>query len=213
MEKQRGTVVAVIAALVVAVISLGVAFAAFSTTLNINGTATVTAATWDVHFTGDSSGNTTTTTVDATTTTGTVQDNSLITALTSTDFTWSAILKSPGDSITYKFYVTNQGNFDAKVSNVITPGVTCTTGSPATNETTYCGRISYTVTDGTNAITQNWQLAAGQTKPVWVTVTLNDYTVGDNAINTPPSSDITVTANHIGIIFSQDGGYVAPVTP
>ena len=210
MEKQRGTVVAVIAALVVAVISLGVAFAAFSTTLNINGTATVTAATWDIHFTGDSTGATTTTTVDANTTTGTVQNDSSTTALTSTDFTWGAILKSPGDSITYKFYVTNQGNFDAKVSNVITPAVTCTTGSnPASNETTYCSKISYTVTDGTNAITQDWQLGSGETKPVWVTVTLNDYTVGDNAINTPPSSDITVTANHIGIIFVQDGTYEA----
>ena len=50
MEKQRGTTVAIVAALIIAVISLGVAFAAFSTTLNINGTATVQASSWDVYF-------------------------------------------------------------------------------------------------------------------------------------------------------------------
>ena len=51
MERKRGQIIAVVIALVVAVVSLGVAFAAFSTTLNISGTATVQASSWNIFFT------------------------------------------------------------------------------------------------------------------------------------------------------------------
>ena len=46
-KSQKKKMVAVIITLVISVISLGVAFAAFSTTLNINGTANVDES-WNV---------------------------------------------------------------------------------------------------------------------------------------------------------------------
>ena len=50
MEKQRGIRTLSIVALFVAVIGLSVAFAAMSRTLQINGTATMDTAKWDIHF-------------------------------------------------------------------------------------------------------------------------------------------------------------------
>ena len=56
MERKRGTTVAVVAALIIAVVSLGIAFAAFSSTLTINGSATVQTSNWKIYFTTSSTG-------------------------------------------------------------------------------------------------------------------------------------------------------------
>ena len=56
MERRRGTTVAVVAALIIAVVSLGIAFAAFSSTLTINGSATVESSSWDIHYSDVSGG-------------------------------------------------------------------------------------------------------------------------------------------------------------
>ena len=52
MNREREMKTLVIAALVISVVAIGVGFAAFSTTLQINGTATVNTVgkTWDVRF-------------------------------------------------------------------------------------------------------------------------------------------------------------------
>ena len=52
MNKEREMKTLVIAALVISVVAIGVGFAAFSTTLQINGTATVNTdgKTWNVFF-------------------------------------------------------------------------------------------------------------------------------------------------------------------
>ena len=50
VEKERRIKVLSLVALIVAVLGLTVAFASLSQMLTINGTATVDAASWDVHF-------------------------------------------------------------------------------------------------------------------------------------------------------------------
>ena len=50
MEKERKIKVLSVVALIIAVLGLTVAFAALSETLTINGTASVDAASWDIHF-------------------------------------------------------------------------------------------------------------------------------------------------------------------
>ena len=208
MEKNRGTAIAVIVALVVSVISLGVAFATFSTTLNINGSATVQASSWDVHFTTDSTNKTAGGTVANPTINGTATSTEK--TLTATDFTWEGTLKSPGDSIQYHFYVTNQGSYNAKISSVSPTTVSCKIGQDTEN--TYCPYIDYKVSydaDGNNEVSQNDTLVAGGIADIYVTITLTDYTTGNNAINTPPSSAIDVTANPIQITYVQDGSAVS----
>ena len=115
-------------------------------------------------------------------------------------------------NVQYHFYVTNQGSYNATISSISQTTVTCTTGDPATTESTYCPYIDYKVSydaAGSQEVSENDSLNAGQTKDIYVTVTLTDYTVGNDAINTPPSTDIDVTANPVQITYVQNGTAVS----
>ena len=101
MEKERKIKVLSIAALLVAVLGLTVAFAALSQTLTINGSATVNTASWDIHFknlsTPTLTGNAAVTTAPTLDTKGTTIGN------------YALKLTKPGDSVTYTFDVENSG--------------------------------------------------------------------------------------------------------
>ncbi len=108
MEKERKVKVLSIAALLVAVLGLTVAFAALSQTLIINGSANVNTATWDVHFAKTSDKATEVegaATFTEPTLSGTAIEN------------FSATLTKPGDSVTYYFDIVNNGTVDAVVSS------------------------------------------------------------------------------------------------
>ena len=136
MEKQRGTTVAIVAALIIAVVSLGVAFAAFSTTLNINGTATVQTSSWDIYFTSANIGESNFA--------GATETASGSGTIEATTLTWNATFKTPGDKVVFTIYVKNAGSYNAKVNGVNLGSKSCTldtTNTPA--ETTVCGHIHY----------------------------------------------------------------------
>ena len=103
MEKERRIKILSIIALIVAVLGLTVAFAALSETLTINGTASVEAASWDIHFenlTGpDLEG------------TGKVNDTAILDGTTISNVNMS--VTKPGDSVTYYFDIVNDGTIDA----------------------------------------------------------------------------------------------------
>ena len=110
--------ISIIAVLVIAIISLGVAFAAFSTTLNINGSASVESSNWNVYFSADfenctnpGSNGVSLVYIDEGGT-----GHIVSTLLTSDTLTWSATFKSPGDYIDFDFYVCNSGDYDADIS-------------------------------------------------------------------------------------------------
>ena len=107
MEKERKVRVLSIAALLVAVLGLTVAFAALSQTLTIKGSAAVNTATWDIHFEKTSDKKTEVegaATFTEPTLSGTKIEN------------FSATLTKPGDSVTYYFDIVNKGTVDAVVS-------------------------------------------------------------------------------------------------
>ena len=143
----------IIAALVVAVVSLGVAFAAFSTQLNINGTATVQTSSWDIYWTKDGTNYTKPTSsqnlvagTDFTESNSQSGISETVTAsgsVVATTLTWSATFKTPGDQVVYTIHVKNAGSYAAKVSGVNLPQVTCKSGNPLTNETAVCAHIHY----------------------------------------------------------------------
>ena len=108
MEKERKVRVLSIAALLVAVLGLTVAFAALSQTLTINGSAAVDAASWDIHF-EKTSGKETEVKGAATFTEPTLSGTTIE--------NFSATLTKPGDSVTYYFDIVNKGTVDAVVSN------------------------------------------------------------------------------------------------
>lgn len=110
MEKERKIKILSLVALIVAVLGLTVAFAALSQTLTINGTASVNAAEWDIHFANLSEpvieG-------DATSTKPTLSGTSIT--------GYAATVTKPGDSVVYEFDIVNAGTVDAIISEVNKP--------------------------------------------------------------------------------------------
>ena len=122
MEKNRKITIILVITLIISVIGLGIAFAAFSTTLNINGNATVESSSWKVVFEGTTS----TTTLAAPTLTGTATEVTHPTIKNnSTEISnYSVTLMTPGDSVTYNFKIHNKGDYAADVSTLTIAGVT-----------------------------------------------------------------------------------------
>ena len=161
MEKERKIKVLSVAALLVAVLGLTVAFAALSQTLTINGSATVNTASWDIHFKNLSSptltGAAEVTTAPAIDTKGTTIGD------------YALKLTKPGDSVTYTFDVENKGTINAKISELVKAAKpTCTgTGAAATADAKIiCDGLTYTLTytDGGAAVAKEDTLNANQTK-------------------------------------------------
>ena len=111
MEKERRTKALVIVVLLIVIAGLTVAFAALSTTLNINGTAYLDAAKWGIRFENLSSP----TRVGKATTTGTAKIEETK-AAEITDMNVS--LSIPGDKIVYTVDLVNKGTINAKIDNI-----------------------------------------------------------------------------------------------
>ena len=181
-KSQKKKMIAVIITLVISVISLGVAFAAFSGTLYINGTATVEVSKWDMYFTTSSDGTkpSTDTAIPAAnigisnSQTGVDPTVTATGSMVATTLTWDAIFRTPGDTVTYTVYVKNDGSYNAKVTNVNLPMQTCTvkTGTPEQEqETAICAHIHYGLynnSDGTNPVAVDQTIPAGTTKTYYL---------------------------------------------
>ncbi len=112
MEKRKDGQIIAIAALAIAIVFMSVGFAVFAQNLNINGTATVEQAKWDIHFddtTFNSTGNVTVTpTFDS----------------ASTTLTWTATLEKPGDYAEFTVDAKNYGTFDATLKSITLSSLT-----------------------------------------------------------------------------------------
>ena len=108
MEKERKIKVLSLVALIVAVLGLAVAFAALSQTLTINGTASVDAAQWDIHFENLSEAF-----LDGSAT----ENSSPMLNKTSVDGI-NVTLTKPEDMVGYSLDVVNKGQINAEVSSV-----------------------------------------------------------------------------------------------
>ena len=111
MEKERRTKALVIVVLLIVIAGLTVAFAALSTTLNINGTAYLDAAKWGIRFENLSSP----TKIGSATTTGTAKiEESKAAEITGMNVS----LSIPGDKIVYAVDLVNKGTINAKIDNI-----------------------------------------------------------------------------------------------
>ena len=140
--------------LIVGLVSMTVAYAALSTSLQINGTANVAATTWDIHFANVQ--------VDKNNTTGATQNsNGVITTMGTLDnnggTAFSGLLvelAKPGDKATITFDVVNAGTIDAKntsfVKHIAKDGGTASTAdsNDVVNYTIECG----TGANGSNSV-------------------------------------------------------------
>ena len=111
MEKERRTKALVVVVLLIVFMGLTIAFAALSTTLNINGTAYLDAAKWGIRFENLSSP----TKIGSATTTGTAK----IEETKAAEITGINVnLMAPGDKVTYTVDLVNKGTINAKIDNI-----------------------------------------------------------------------------------------------
>lgn len=207
MNKEREMKTLVIAALVISVVAIGVGFAAFSTTLQINGTATVNTAgkTWNVLFTGVEKTNISTEGIEATVPTisnGTAGENTTNTAIGAI----TAAFTAPNQKLQYKITVTNSGTYDAKLTAASIPTletITVTgTGAAAETDATNVKKhlkFSFTKVDGGTVTAETDTLAAGATQDYLYTIEYEDLTDAAEL----PKAQVSISIPKTTLTFSQ----------
>lgn len=219
MEKDRGTKIIAIAALLVGVVGLSLGFAAFSNTLTISSSAEVKPdqSKFNVDFSATSSGEVSTSPVTAvlsptgvegfTATDGTI-DNSGDPKITNLH----AKFTEPGQTATYTFSAKNIGEYIAylktisfanvageSATKVCTPG----TGTTASLVSAACEDITLSIKVGNEAVTTgsvasitNHSLAIDANDPIVVTIT---YAAGGHRAD----GDFTVAFGDITLTYSS----------
>ncbi len=195
MNKDKKLVFGILA-LLVSIVAVSISYAAFTQSLNINGTANVTASNWSVHFANLTNG----------VRSGTASEVVAPTIKASrTDIgDYSVKFFTPGDSITYTFDVVNDGDYDAKIS-VLTKGTPTCNGTDPTSNTNVCANLEYTLTYTNNGATvsQNDPLRKDQTRNMTLVLKYKS-TINQNEL---PSAEVTVSNLGITIQYAQSSLY------
>lgn len=166
MKKKKDQRNILIGVLLIAIVIMSVGYAAFATTLTINGTSKIT-GNWDVAITGIEKDEKTATADGGTPT---------YTALTAT---FAAEMNEPGDSVEYTITIKNSGSIDAKLNEVVP---TITGAAEA---------LKYTI----DAPAANSVLASGETATVKVTATYNADST-DNVTSETNTKALTLTLDY-----------------
>lgn len=219
MEKERSSKVLAIVALLVAVVGLSVGFAAYTATLKISSSATVTPTEdFDVYF---STSGTTQTTGDVTPVvkandvevTTTTAGNPKADAATLSDTTISglkAYFTEPGQTVTYSFYAHNASDYVAYLNQVVFAEVesgktkVCTAKTESTiGVDAACNDITITVEVDDDTYPTTDTNVSGHTlikngyEPVVVTISYADNGNRANGDFDVAFGDITLTYNEV----------------
>lgn len=118
MEKGRKIKVLSLVTLIVAILGLTVAFAALSQTLTINGTASVDAATWDIHF--ESLDGTNQIMPSNKVNFNGVEDYQIPATISEDkkNIDYIGFVFVPGDTLSYNFKIVNKGTVDASINSI-----------------------------------------------------------------------------------------------
>ena len=222
--KDRKLTIAVIAVLLISLIGIGIAFAAFSQTLTINGSAEVEASKWQVVFEGVTSAST----IDAPTTSGTASEITRPTIKNNdTEIsTYSVSLKTPGDSITYNFKIHNKGDYAANLSSLTISGVNrpaspvsgsalVTDSSIATANASTLAVIEYKFyyTDNNALVGQDSKdcLEPGESENVSLKITFSSSDATDTSIL--PSSNLVLDNLGVSAVYNQSNNGSCALEP
>lgn len=202
MDKKKILGVGTIAvALILSVVSVTVVFAAFNAQLDIKGSASTKGARWGVVFsdlktaqTGNDNGVTSTATEI---TAPRIEGQASIE-------TYEVQLQTPGDYISYRFTITNSGDFPAKIdTSFAMPTPTCTkgTGGTDTDATNVCNNLEYTL----KYVEDSAPVQAGDTFAINESkeVELKIYYKKTVTTDLLPSADVAIGNLNIAIPFVQ----------
>lgn len=174
MEKKRNGQLIIIGVLAFAILFMAVGFAAYSQTLNIQGSVTVKAVKWSVHWVANSFEK---------------QADSVdfaSSAVTDTDVTFTATLTKPGDKAHFKVTAINDGDFDAVLKKITMTSLTAEQQKYLTYTVKYAGTTYNATTDNLNI-----DLPASSSNTAEVEVTA--LYVQPESPNDLPASDVTIT--------------------
>ena len=206
--KDKGFKMGILVAVIAMVVVVGIGYAAFTATLNINGTAKVEASSWNVHFANCTDGNCITTSNIQSTkgipSTAVVNVEPVLTDTTISD--WDVTLKTPGDYVKYTFNVVNDGSFDAKLSSSFAlPTPTCTgTGENAeTDAANVCKNLTYNISStgglGSASALQNLVIAKGESRAFTISLFYKP-TATDAEL---PKGDVTISNLGFTMVYTQ----------
>ena len=212
-EKKKNILLAV---LIVGVVSMTVAYAALSSNLNINGSASVQniSESWNIHFAHISN------TANEVKTSGYASADSSITVENTTVTVPEVTLKAPGDKVEYLFKVVNEGDITGYINvlnNVGFGTITYDKDETLTPEqkTAFQNDIQVTLTysDG-NALAYNDALDKGDETELLLTI---QY-INRATEQVMPSKNVTFTGISASITYGQDrtslsGNGDAPAAP
>lgn len=217
--KNSKFLVPVIIVLAVAIISLGIAFAAFSTTLNINGSATVESSTWEIVYEGKTDVNSILTNGKETVLTGSASEVTHPTIKNNATevSTYSVVLRTPGDSVTYNFKVHNKGDYNANISSLTIAGVSNPNSSVsgsnlvknqtmASQNASTLNKVTYTFyyTDDNTLVGQNPSrdcLEADESENISLRIAYS--TTSETDVSVLPEQDIVIDNLGITTIYTQ----------
>ena len=176
MEKERRTKALVVVVLLIVIAGLTVAFAALSTTLNINGTAYLDASKWGIKFQNLSEPEK----IGTATVTGTAK----IEETKSAEINGINVsLSTPGDKVTYTVDLVNEGTINAKIDKIEKTELT-------SEQQKY---LTFKITDKSgNEVSEGDILSAGETRNLTITIEfIKDLTKEDL-----PTSTSTISLSY-----------------
>lgn len=201
MEKNRNVKIYVIFALVISVMGLSIAYAAYSATLLISGTVTAkkSSEAWNVHFESPDGGTTLTPSLEGY---AEVVSPATVTATTISGF--KVNFYAPGDSIEYSFDIKNTGSIDATLNKITLGSLSCSkaTGTQQGTETdanNLCGNLDMNImkSDGNN-ISVGDKISAGSSETYRLSIIWNE---SDTNIY---ENDIDISVGETTFDFVQD---------
>ena len=168
----------IIGVLAFTILFMSIGFAAYSQTLNIQGTTTVNAVKWSVHWKANSLA---------------VQNDSVSltnSSLSDTDVTFTATLEKPGDKVHFKVTAINDGDFNAKLSAITMTSLTSAQAKYLTYTIKYAGT---TYSSSASSLNVSLPATSGSNEAeVEVTAT---YIQPENSSDLPASNvNITLSA-------------------
>ena len=181
--------------LVIGLVGMTSAYALLSTQFNINSTAKVTGATWDVHF-DNLQDPTVTGTFNTARATDAAEAPASISGLTTIN-NLHATFNEPGGSVSYEFDVVNGGTLNAELVSFTKPEPTCTING--TTDASFCSNyITYTLVQKNGSAIANGHTLAANSTQTWV------LTISSSLDQAHwPANDVTVSGMNISFSFQQ----------
>ena len=180
MVKQRNSQLLIIGILSVTIMLMTIGFAAYASTLTINGNVTVNPSKWSVHYV----------TTSYAETTGSVAASAH--NLTNTAATYTVTLDKPGDFYEFTANIINDGTFDADLTALTMSSLTTAQQKYLTYTVTY-NNTDYTASNASISGVTLPHTSGSNTHPVKVRVT---YVQPENSSDLPTEAvTITLTAS------------------